>query len=136
MFSTVSKKDTVGRPKTELQGIIGSKIRPNCTTKNLEKHIVWFGLKQALNRCGIMDDTAGKNIDQVGGWHGSIGKECKSYFNDMPMLSFGGLILLTDMRTGYSMRDSYPSEKRIKGLILPTLISLHGNNFLVKLPVY
>jgi hypothetical protein len=64
--------------------------------------------------------------------HSGMSKKRKSYFDNMSMFSFCRPILLMSMWTRYMMSDTNALEKGVQALILPTLVSLHGNDFPIK----
>jgi hypothetical protein len=55
----VPQKHTSLGTEFKFLSIIGSKVRPNRTTKGEKKRIIWWFVKQQFMRCGIVDDLSG-----------------------------------------------------------------------------
>jgi hypothetical protein len=61
----ITKKHTLFGAELKLVGIIWTKIRPACTTKDSERGIVCFLLEQPFKRCFLINDSTRCPIDKI-----------------------------------------------------------------------
>lgn len=104
MLCTITKKNTLLGTEHEFTSVVGVKIRPTSTTKNTKGVIIWASMKKPLHGCFIVDNTAGKHINEMDigekrlipklEGHRGASKQGKAYFNNMPMLTFSRTVLL------------------------------------------
>jgi hypothetical protein len=87
----------------------------------------------------LIDDPTRESIDEMNSrnkgfvpkreGHGCMCEKRKPYFDNMSMFTLGRTILLVSVWARHVMSDANTLKEGIQALILPTPISLHGNDF-------
>jgi hypothetical protein len=87
--------------------IIWAKVWPTCTSENSKEGIIRFLAKESFMRCGILDDSGWKTINEKYGCeqcfipkferHAGMSKKRQSYFNDVSLFALSRPILLMCM---------------------------------------
>jgi hypothetical protein len=122
--------------------VIGSKIGPTRTTKNLKKGVVRNLAKQTLKGGLHVNDTSRHAINEKTGSNECITpvskrnrrvcKQCEACLNYMAMFTLSTTILLMGVGTGNTMGDANFLKEGIKFNVLATPVRLNMHNFVFK----
>ena len=68
MLSAIPKENTLLRPKTKLTGVVGTKIWPTGTPKNVKCGLIWCDMKETFSGSFIRNTATRPHVDEM---HGS-----------------------------------------------------------------